>query len=96
MRAPRVHARPRAFQRAGGAPLCSLLGSQAQPRCLSVRARRGRRPEGLHPPLDPRGPFMRRWDIIIALLLTFTATVTPFEARHPDGTLGMPHQLRQA
>ena len=39
---------------------------------------------------------MRRWDIIIALLLTFTATVTPFEARHSDGTQGMPHQLRHA
>jgi hypothetical protein len=29
--------------------------------------------------VDPHGSFMRQWDLLMLLLLTFTASVTPFE-----------------
>lgn len=41
--------------------------------------------------IDPRGGFMRRWDVVMIMCLLFTATVTPFEiaflSPDADGTL---------
>jgi potassium voltage-gated channel Eag-related subfamily H protein 7 len=34
---------------------------------------------GLCPVLDPRTPWMKQWDVVIALLLIYTAYVTPYE-----------------
>lgn len=51
--------------------LCSLEASTAPLTFASL-------PGGAHP-VPVRSPFMKNWDLLMALLLLFTATVTPFE-----------------
>ena len=59
-------------------------GNEASSRELQQKAKEVQNPNII----DPSGTFMKRWDLLMLILLMFTATVTPFEVAFLKPNLG--------